>query len=79
MQKSAEFTVRMDELLNIKEEKDKAFQMAKTAEKKLKESKKTYKKNVSALVSENTELLYERNELQDIVEELEFKMRMCLG
>jgi len=40
MEKSAEFTVRMDELLNIKDEREKAFQMAKNSEKKLKEAKR---------------------------------------
>ena len=40
MEKSAEFTVRMDEFLNIKEEKETAIKLAKNAEKKLKESKR---------------------------------------
>lgn len=40
MEKTTEFTVRMNELLNIKEEKDKAVKMAENAEKKLKETKK---------------------------------------
>lgn len=40
VEKSAEFTVKMNELLNIKEEKDEAVKIAENAEKKHKETKK---------------------------------------
>lgn len=40
MEKTTEFTVRMNELLNIKEERDQALKSAETSEKKLKETKK---------------------------------------
>lgn len=40
MEKSTEFTVRMNELLNIKDERDQALQAAENSKKKLKEVKK---------------------------------------
>lgn len=40
MEKAAEFTVKMNEFLNIKEEKEKALKDAEHAEKKLKDTKR---------------------------------------
>mmetsp|Transcript_28948 Transcript_28948/g.25603 ORF Transcript_28948/g.25603 Transcript_28948/m.25603 type:complete len:142 (+) Transcript_28948:242-667(+) len=70
MEKSAEFTVKMDEFSNISDEKEKIIVLTQNAEKKLKESKRTYKRHVESLIAENTELFSERNELQDIVNEM---------
>jgi hypothetical protein len=43
MEKSTEFTVRMNELLNIKDEKDQALQLVENSKKKLKEAKRVSK------------------------------------
>jgi len=40
MEKTTEYTVKMSQLLNIKEEKDIALKLVETAEKKLKDSKR---------------------------------------